>query len=116
MLDVGAANDVAPAFGLQIDGVQAEPVFVDDAIDAAITAAADGAARFFAAAAVAHFDHELNDKALKVRRRTCSDMLENFGGQSPLHFALDGIQAHLWRNALDVAGSIAFGRYHDCSA
>jgi hypothetical protein len=43
-LDLGAPDGIFPAFGWEVDAIKAEPVFVDDAVDAAITAATDRAA------------------------------------------------------------------------
>lgn len=64
-LNLGAANGILPALRLEIDAVQAEAVFVDDAVDPAVAAAADGAASVLAGAAVAHFKHEFDDETFE---------------------------------------------------
>ena len=56
------------ALRLEVDGVEARPVLLDDAVDPSIAAATDGFSRVPMRAAIAHGDEQIDDQALEVRR------------------------------------------------
>lgn len=83
-----------PALRLEIDAIEAEPVFVDDAVDAAIATAADGAAGVLAGAAVAHFEEEFDDEALEEVGAAAA-MREEFHSEISFELRVDGFDLFL---------------------
>ncbi|MNL18385.1 hypothetical protein D3C87_1395280 [compost metagenome] len=68
-LNVWAAHRlVGVTLGLQINGVEPEPVFLDDAVDTSITAVTGGAGRILLTAAIPHGHHEIDHQLLKEAR------------------------------------------------
>lgn len=86
-LDFGAADGgvAAPAFGLNVDGAEAELVFADDAVDAFISALAGDATGAFQFAAVAHALHKLHYQHLEE----VEILLQNGGEQLILQRGVD---------------------------
>jgi len=72
---------IGPALCLNINCVQPKPIFIDDAVDAAIPRAAHRAAGLLAAAAVAHLQQQLHHEALKELRIAALDGGDQLGGQ-----------------------------------
>ena len=54
-LNFRATDGILPPLRLEVDAVEAEAVFVDDAVNATVAAATDGAPGVLERAAVAHF-------------------------------------------------------------
>lgn len=80
-LEVERADEVAngafahralPAFGLQVDGVEAQRVFVEDAVNAVVGAQLRDLPRVGAVAAVAHGHQELHHQPLEEGGRKLS--------------------------------------------
>ncbi len=67
---------IGPALGLYMDNVEAEPVLLDDAVDAAVTQAADPFASIAQRPTVAHFYQQLHDESLEERRRRGNDLVQ----------------------------------------
>ncbi len=63
-----ASNRLIPAFGLDIDHVESEAIFIDDAVDTAIPTSANGLTGIDARTAVAHRNEEIDDELLKKAR------------------------------------------------
>ena len=53
-LEVGPANDIAPAFRLDVNDIKTQPVLLDDSIDSAIATLPDRLTGVNARAAIAH--------------------------------------------------------------
>ena len=64
---------------MEVDAVEAESVFIDDAVDPAVAAATDGAAGVLAGAAVAHLEEEFDDEAFEEIGRGDLDAGEEIG-------------------------------------
>jgi len=87
LVNLRTTNRVFPAFGLEVDGVEAEAVFVDDAVDAFVGAFAGEPAGGVAPAAVAHRPHEVEHDLLEEQGRAVGDFVEELGGE----FVVEGL-------------------------
>ena len=61
--DLGFSDRVCPAFGLDVEPVEAEGVLVDDAVDVSVSGASD-----VAGVSVAHVFEEVEDGVLELSR------------------------------------------------
>lgn len=80
-LDFLAADAALPALGLDVDNVEAEAVFIDDAVDAFVAGLFRHAGGFFAGAAVAHGKEEIDDELLEAEGVHAGELLAEVGGQ-----------------------------------
>ena len=88
-LDPGAADGIFPAFGLEVDAVETEAVFVDDAVDPAVAAAADGTTGVPARAALAHAEEEFDPEAFAEVGRGGGNTGEDVSGQVAFELGVD---------------------------
>lgn len=63
-----------------VDDIEAEAIFVNDAVNALVATAADGFTRFFSRTAIAHFYKYIDDEALEESR---GHSLTNFKSSQP---------------------------------
>ena len=77
-LDFRAADGSLPTFGLYVDHVEAELVFLDDPVNAAIAASAYRLSCVPARASIAHGDQQIDDQALEEGRRGGLYLLQYF--------------------------------------
>lgn len=98
-LDLGTTHGlVAVALGLQVDGVEAKPVFLDDAIDTAVAAIAGGLPGLLIAAAISHGHHQIDHQLFEEARGKPQDLGQQVigkgvidGGQRLLNLLLGGL-------------------------
>lgn len=107
VLDLGAADVVLPALGLDVDDVEAEAVFVDDAVDAFVVGLLGDGGGFLARAAVAHFDEEIEDDLLEAEGIDGGQLGEQIGDQGFAQFGEGGFDS-LLGGGLPVAGGGGF--------
>lgn len=70
------STDVAlPAFGLHIDYIESETIFVDHPIDAFVVRLLGDLGRFFAGAAVAHGEEQVDDDLFETVGIHCCQLL-----------------------------------------
>jgi len=104
-LQLPAADAVvlAVALGPEVDGIEAEGVLVDHAVDAAVAAAPDPHAA--AAGAVAHGEQQLHHELLEGRRREGAEAPQQFLGEGRGQFRRRRVDAHFGR----FSGSVVSG-------
>src|SRR5690606_31785041 len=73
-LDLGTSDDVLPTLGLDVDEVQTEPVFLDDAVDTTVAALADRSPGVILRSSVSHAHEQINDQLLEERWRSGLDL------------------------------------------
>ncbi len=56
-----------PTLGLYVNHIQPKPIFIDDAIDTAITTFSNHSPRIFLGAAIPHLQQQFDDQFLKTR-------------------------------------------------
>src|SRR5262245_20903832 len=84
LLDVGTANGAFPSLGLDVNYVEAQFVFLDDAVDALVTGLADRFPRVSQRSAIAHANEQLDDESLEKCRRTALNTFQELGPESRL--------------------------------
>jgi hypothetical protein len=69
-------------FGLQVNAVQAQDIFVNQPVEAAIAASAEPLPGLAPRPAVAHGDHQIDHESLEELRRRCHHALQKISAQS----------------------------------
>jgi hypothetical protein len=113
---LGTPDRALPAFGLEVDRVETEAVFVDDPVDAFIGTGACQPAGGVAPAAVAHGLHDVEHDLFEERGGVVGDFVEELGGElvverfvGPFEDGLRGFGGRL-RGRLGLAAWVVFGR------
>lgn len=89
-LDLRAANGVLPALGLDVDDIEAEAVFIDDAVNAFVIRLLGDAGGFLAGAAVAHGEEEIDDQLLETEGFHGEHRFQKGAGEGGIEF-LEGL-------------------------
>ncbi|MNT49162.1 hypothetical protein D3C72_1859960 [compost metagenome] len=82
---------IGVTLGLQIDGVETEPILLDDAVDTAIATVAGGLGCILLTPAISHGDHQIDHQRLKEAGRLVQDLGQQVIGKR----AVDGDQSLL---------------------
>ena len=80
-LNLGSTDRTLPTLRLNIDGLKAESILLDDSVDAPVPASAYGPAGIFVGSAVPHGQKEVDDELLEKCRGHRGNATENLFGQ-----------------------------------
>lgn len=92
-VDIGSSDGVAGciALSLNIDAVEAEAIFVDDAIDTAVAGATELGGGILVTAAITHGHQQVDNQLLEEGGAVGKDALEQFIAQRGLQGRMGGI-------------------------
>ena len=95
LLDLRPADQGLPLLGLEINDIEAEPILIDDVIDASSAGRPTAWAASAKVPPVTHGHQQLHHQLLEGCRRRPLDLLQQFIGQVLLQLPMDLLQQFL---------------------
>src|SRR5438128_818743 len=96
LVNLRAPHGALPPLGLNVDCIQAETVFFDNSVNAAIAALADALASVTTRPAITHLHKKFNDKRLEETWRARENAAKNFLSQTLSDVLMRKLKYFFW--------------------